>query len=359
MKKHGAAPMADRLDNLEARVKAKSEAEDKSSSRQAASRPSASRSPSSKRLDSFEAKILAKSAEEDRSRSRGTSPGSAPSYEDRLKRKLSEGNSRASSTSRSSRNLGDLEAKILAKSAEGDKMRSRGTSPASAPSRPSASRSPSSRRLDSFEARIAAKNKKEDENRSRGRSPASAPSYEDRLKHKLSASSTSASSSRRLDELQARVAAKNREGREQQGKQSGGSDAVQSRFQEAFEKARSRNTMKDIEHSEERRVSKLQGRGRSSRSPSPMTTSGDSYEEKIRKKMEEGAKSSSSRRSSRSPSPMTTSGDSYEEKIRKKMEEGAANKKEKDDDASMSSFELKLQKKLSEGKKGGSKRSKK
>ena len=196
--------------------------------------------PSSRRLDDFETRILAKRRDEDKSRSRESSPGgpdmsrklshgSAASFEDRLEEKLRKSSSSrgALASSTSSHNLDEFEARVAAKSREG--------SAAGRPLRASSS-------SEDFEARLAAKTRDGKSSRSRDTSPGSAPSYEDRLKKKLnerarsSGGASSSSSSQVLDDLEARISAKNiKEGKRERSLDSmPGAHSSSSRHMDAF-----------------------------------------------------------------------------------------------------------------------------
>ena len=300
-----------KLDSFEARIAAKTKDGQQQSSSSRLTRGQMSSSMTS--IDSFEARIAAKSMEGNGSKSRDSSPNGKSSYESRLNKKLSEGNL----------------------------SRSRSASPGALTS----SSSTSSRKLDSFEARIAAKTK-DGQQLSSSRQP----------RGQMSSSMTS------IDSFEARIAAKSMEGGRKQTRSpspgvsqsfSSPSNASSSRFDAAFAKARARNTIKDLSHSEERAKARLEHNEKlnvaRSRGTSPIVSTEssrklDSFEARIAEKSKQG---NTSKYLDNSPN---TSATSYEERLKKKMSEGQRNISSRsistDGSKKNDSFESKLQAKL-------------
>merc|ERR1719203_2034208 len=139
------------MDDFEDRLNEKLNKDSMNTSRGRSPGGFASSSSSSWQMDDFEARIAAKSKEGNKSRSRDESPGPAMSYEDRLKKKLDECNQK--SVRRPSENSqSSFEDRLNEKLNKDSMNTSRGRSPGGF-----ASSSSSSRQIDDFEARIAAK----------------------------------------------------------------------------------------------------------------------------------------------------------------------------------------------------------
>lgn len=400
------------LDDFEARISAKAkEGGDKGRSRSA--------SPGSGRF-TFDDRIKNKLSE-------SKSIGSESSFEDRLRAKLNADSSHAGSRSpgplsssiNTSQRLDDLEARIAAKKREdssdlpktslsyeqrlrnkmdkGSRLGNRSPSP----SQRELVSTDSYRRLDNFEQRIASKS------REGSRNPSPNTTYEDRLQKKLSKSGRSrsmpraletSSSSKNLDSFEARILAKSKSNESSASRHSSRiplsssmtnmdsleakiqskireEESMNSRFDAAFSKSRSRNTLKDLAHSDEKATERIKyneklNKSRSRRkSPALMSTEPSmnpvSFEARIaaKKKEEEKKKyipvseiSKSSRKlddfeariaaKSRSPSP-NSSATSYEERLKKKMNDSYSVKSSNSQEsASSSQFEQRMQQKL-------------
>merc|ERR1719203_1268071 len=142
------------MDDFEDRLNEKLNKDSMNTSRGRSPGGFASSSSSSWQMDDFEARIAAKSKEGNMSRSRDESPGTAMSYEDRLKKKLDEGNQKSARRLRGN-SQSSFEDRLNEKLNKDSMNTSRGRSPGAI----GASSSSSSRQMDDFEARIAAKSK--------------------------------------------------------------------------------------------------------------------------------------------------------------------------------------------------------
>jgi len=283
-----------------------------------------SSSPSSRQLDNFEARIAAKSKGEDMSRSRSPSPGL--SFNERMKNKLNEdkrSDSRSSSR-QSNDSRASFEERLRAKMNEDSTQRGR-------PSRGTlaSSSSESSRQLDDLEKRIAAKQR--ENNSSRDSSPNNS-SYEERLRNKLSQGSSS--SSRRPDTFEEKIARKSREGSNSRSRP------------DDLTSSRSSPSTRRLNSFEERIAAKSrEGNASKTRDSSPM-----SYEGRLERKLSESSRSTSAPRPSLSSTPSARRLDSFEEKIAAKSRENNRQSTSRGSSPSGTSYEDRLNRKLSEGR---------
>ena len=292
-----------RLDDLEARIKAKSREGDKKKSSESSWGAASGKS--------YEDRLQSKLSVEEVERYNGSSQDSVSSglsFEDRLKDKLSRNvvsTPQGREPTPSSLRLDEFEAKVQAKIKEGDKVKSRGSSPG-------AFKATST----SYEERLKSKISNGDRNRDRGFSEdsnASGSSFEQRLEKKLSGREISSTSSRRLDDLEARIKAKSREGDKNQRGISPGAQSSSSGGLDDFEK---RIAAKNAQGN------KLPSPGTSPGSQSSSSRGLDDFEKRIAAKSKQGNTDSSRGSLSGSQSSPSRRLDDLEARIQAKNRAG-------------------------------------